>query len=77
MTDWLEGAPCLSVDGDLWFSIHPGEIAEARRLCGGCPARLRCLNIALEAEAGLAESSRFGIYGGTTPADRARLDGAA
>jgi len=44
-----------------------------RRLCGPCPVRDACLEWAMEFEGRLGTKGRFGIYGGLTPAGRARL----
>jgi WhiB family transcriptional regulator, redox-sensing transcriptional regulator len=69
--DWRGAGACVSADPDLFFPISPegkgaGQIARALRICGGCGVRRECLEFALrtrEAE---------GIWGGTTPEERAR-----
>lgn len=57
-------APCTMTDADLWFSESPQEVAEAKRLCGGCPAMIDC--------AKLGRFEDFGVFGGRTPAERQR-----
>ena len=63
----LPGALCKGITADLWFESVPGPSwgKAAKAVCGGCPVRVRCLEWALEA--GEAE----GVWGGTTPAERA------
>lgn len=50
-------------------------IRECKAICAGCPAKLACLEMALDAEAGEALSIRHGIFGGCTPPERYRLNG--
>lgn len=85
--------PCraaeVSADDDPWFAPEPGPRArreragyeaQARRLCGSCPVRGVCLELALRYEdRGLAA---WGVWGGTAPWTRrsmlrARRNGAA
>ncbi|HEY6492090.1 MAG TPA: WhiB family transcriptional regulator [Trebonia sp.] len=48
--------------------VPPGGSAEAgKALCGACPARPRCLDWAL------AKGEQSGIWGGTTPEERAEI----
>jgi WhiB family redox-sensing transcriptional regulator len=43
---------------DLFFSEKPGELAEAQRICGGCPVRVQCLEVALR------DRHEWGVWGG-------------
>lgn len=45
------------------------KIELARKLCSECPVRMMCLDYALE------NLERYGIWGGTTKADREKLLG--
>lgn len=60
-------------DPDMWFSDSFIDQVEAQSLCRQCPFAKECLTAALEFEDGTAASSRFGIWAGTTPAQRARM----
>lgn len=75
-------APCTQNDPDLSFP-HDGErsqsyeprIAAAKRLCEQCPAaqKAACLDLAMDAEGGAPAESRWGVFGGLGPSERARL----
>lgn len=63
----LDGAACSGQDPAPWFP-RTGESPEAgRTLCRACPARPECLDWAL------AKGEQLGIWGGTTPDERAEI----
>lgn len=65
--------PCAE-DPEAWFPAstdHPA-IQHAKAVCHTCPAKIACLELALSNEHGSAKG-RDGIYGGTTPQERARM----
>lgn len=68
--------PCMSWPdgwfGDLEGSSSVAPISMVKRMCGGCPVRIECLSWAMEAE---QSSYRYGVWGGYTPSERARLAG--
>ncbi|MER5213665.1 WhiB family transcriptional regulator [Streptomyces sp. NPDC002838] len=66
---WAEDASCRGYDLDLFFTDSKRGIAQAKQVCAGCPVREECLDEGLRAEDG----SRYGIYGGLTPDERAEL----
>lgn len=66
---WAGAAACRGIDVDEFFTESKLGIAHVKRICGGCLVREQCLAEALRAEDG----SRYGIYGGLTPAERAEL----
>lgn len=72
MTANLDAAACLG-DGEMWFSFDPRDIACAIDVCNGCPVRDACLEAALRAEGQSPGGQRYGIAGGLTPSQRARL----
>lgn len=43
---------------DLFFSESPSELAQAQAICGRCPVRSRCLQLALQ------ENLEWGVWGG-------------
>jgi WhiB family transcriptional regulator, redox-sensing transcriptional regulator len=67
--EWAARAACAShPDPDLWFDATDdlgSDVAIA--VCAICPVRHRCLEYALSVP------RMPGIWGGTTPAERARL----
>lgn len=65
--------PCQTRDPDIWFSFDPDTQHYAASLCRECPVRQECLRVALEYERGHSVSFRFGIWGGKTPEQRARI----
>jgi len=46
---------------------------DLRKLCAGCPLRTPCRRLALDMEGTLAAGSRFGMWGGWSPHQRARI----
>jgi WhiB family redox-sensing transcriptional regulator len=63
--------PCATTDPEMYYppkglqaSI---EIRLAKELCKTCPVKTQCLNYAVTA------NEAFGIWGGMTPNERARL----
>jgi WhiB family redox-sensing transcriptional regulator len=74
---WQADAACVGVDGD-WFGDlnRRGVLGEAGQaatvVCQACPVRQECLDYALATEP-RTSWGRQGIWGGTTPAQRATL----
>jgi WhiB family redox-sensing transcriptional regulator len=73
-TDWQEHAACRFEDTGLFFPMEGDEPSHielryslAKRICALCPVRQPCLDFAL------ALDERFGIWGGLTPHQRAKL----
>jgi len=67
--NWREEAACRNADPDLFFPIGTAraalrQVAEAKRICRGCPARAPCLAWALDNGVG------SGVWGGTTEEER-------
>ncbi|MCB0947968.1 MAG: WhiB family transcriptional regulator [Mycobacterium sp.] len=50
--------PCHAENPDLWFAEDPGDLEQAKALCGSCPIRRECLNAALERQ------EPWGVWGG-------------
>lgn len=66
---WMDRAACAGQDPELWFPDGSDVVAaeRARTVCAGCPAREQCLDYALHMPLS------YGIFAGTTPAERAQL----
>ncbi len=70
-TSWMERARCSAVDSAVFFPECPtgpandrSPYAAARAVCGRCPVTAECLDYALR------NHERYGMWGGTTPAQR-------
>jgi WhiB family redox-sensing transcriptional regulator len=64
---WRDDALCRETDPDAFYP-DPGQSAQqALDVCRRCPVTAECLAFAL------AHDERFGVWGGTTEADRQRL----
>lgn len=64
---WQDDAICAQIgDHELWYPTVGQSTATAKRVCGGCPVRVACLDDALRT------GDRHGIRGGLTATERAR-----
>lgn len=65
--DWVEDALCAQVDPEIFFpeNGHTEYGVKAKRICAKCPVVDACLEYGMSVE--------FGIYGGLTGPERARL----
>ena len=62
-----DSAACTPADEALFFSELASKVAKAKSICATCPGVSKCLTFALESDI------EFGIFGGTTPAERKAL----
>jgi len=53
-----EGIPCRENDAELWFADTPEGVEFAKALCVTCPARVACLQGALD------RREPWGVWGG-------------
>lgn len=67
MQAWSDQAACEGMGTGLFYSESPAIVAHAKAICGECPAKQACLAFALEV------NERFGVWGGKTEKERARL----
>lgn len=63
---WHAGAACRRHPSAWWFPAKGEPTGPAKTVCGTCPVRQHCLDWALAQGPDLA-----GIWGATSPADRA------
>lgn len=65
--DWSEDALCAEVDPEIFFPIagQRDNGRKAKRICAKCSVVDKCLEYGMDVE--------FGIYGGLTASERARL----
>lgn len=74
MIDPFANVPCLDVDPEIFYPGEwraPSSADDALAICGGCDARKACLDRAMRLEK--SGGGRYGIWGGTTPQQRAML----
>jgi WhiB family redox-sensing transcriptional regulator len=68
---WHLDAACVGIDPEIFYPLDlapdSAGVAAAKRICAGCPVRTECLADVLAAE---DPARRWGISGGTTPAER-------
>lgn len=64
---WMEEGICTQTDPEVFFPERGASAADAKRICGGCPVREKCL------EYGLRVRDRYGVYGGLSERERRRL----
>ena len=65
-----EFLPECMEDPELFFPDPSNLDPEPVIICQRCPKQAACLQMALDAEENLPANKRFGIYGGTRPAER-------
>jgi len=63
---WQADAACAGTGPDAFYG-SADEVDEARQLCAGCPVTRCCFWAAMVNE---ADAARFGVWGGTVPAQR-------
>jgi WhiB family redox-sensing transcriptional regulator len=66
---WQDRAACTGTDPKLWFptSSDPTAARAAVGICHTCPVAAQCLQYAID------EELRFGVFGGTTASQRAKM----
>lgn len=64
---WEESALCAQVDPELFFPERGQPTWPAKKVCRGCDVRAECL------QAALTRGEEFGIWGGTSARERAKL----
>jgi len=64
---WQTDSLCAQTDPEAFFPEKGGSTREAKKICGTCEVRSRCLDYALE------NDERFGIWGGLSERERRKL----
>ena len=63
--EWWARAACVGMNPSLFFPERGDCVPPVvREVCGGCPAKVECL------EAALARGEKYGIFGGLTERQR-------
>jgi WhiB family transcriptional regulator, redox-sensing transcriptional regulator len=63
---WHQRALCRG-ETPAFFSTAPANLTKARAMCGDCPVRQECLDVAV------ADDSLVGFWGGTTELERREM----
>lgn len=64
---WMEQARCAQANPETFFPEKGGSARDAKAVCMRCPVRAECLDDAL------TRREPYGIFGGLTPRERAKL----
>ena len=64
---WQSDALCAQTDPEAFFPEKGGSTRDAKKICGTCEVRVRCLEYAL------TNDERFGIWGGLSERERRKL----
>lgn len=64
---WQDLAECQYTDSEIFFPEKGGSVRAAKRVCAGCVVRAECLEYAL------ANEEKFGVWAGTSEAQRRRI----
>ena len=69
---WQADALCAQTDPEIFTPdvYNQATTREAKAICGRCPARVDCLEDALDEEGNGAIPLRGAVRGGTTPRER-------
>lgn len=72
---WRERAACRGVEPEVFYPVGAGPlvrdaVAEAKRVCAGCPVRELCLADSMASE---DPALRWGVTGGLSAPERAEL----
>ena len=73
VADWWDAAACSGAGYDNFFG-EGSRTHTWKAVCASCPVAEVCLWSAMAAELGVPVGHRYGIFGGTTPSQRARMD---
>ncbi|MNR09018.1 Transcriptional regulator WhiB [compost metagenome] len=65
--EWQDGASCNQADPEAFFPEKGVSSEYAKKVCGRCDVRSRCLEYAL------ANDERHGIWGGLSESERRKL----
>ncbi|MEU6696944.1 WhiB family transcriptional regulator [Pseudonocardia sp. NPDC046786] len=71
--EWRQNAACRDSDPETFYPLayrREELVRPARRICGRCPVRDACLADVMATE---DPARRWGVCGGTTPAERTAL----
>lgn len=72
---WIDFAGCNSIGVDAFFIGRNEDWDQLRRVCAQrCTVRLQCLDFAMRMEVGEGRNTRFGMFGGLTPAQRKKYE---
>jgi WhiB family redox-sensing transcriptional regulator len=71
---WQEQALCAEVDPEIFFPDFGRVPKEPLELCKKCDVQPECLELALKFEAGTSRTVRHGVWGGTNPRQRVKLE---
>lgn len=70
---WYAQAACRTADPEMFFPEKGRTPEAAKAICATCPVIDACLDHALTLEGNTDRSHRYGVWGGVSPKERARM----
>lgn len=67
MSDWMDDALCATTDPEAFFPDADQSAARAKSICARCDVVAECLEYAL------ATNQQYGVWGGKSVRDRAKI----
>jgi WhiB family redox-sensing transcriptional regulator len=64
---WQDYSNCRGADADLFFPERGASTRKAKSICGACQVQAECLEFAI------ANSEKFGIWGGLSERERRKI----
>ena len=68
--EWMEEAACVWQDPQVFFPTSKEAEERAKKVCGRCTVRIKCLAYTLSAEKG---HRRYGVSGGMNGKERKKI----
>ncbi len=66
--NWTAEAACARADAETWFPDQGTSPRQAKAICLTCPVQQPCLAWAL------VHNIQYGVWGGTSPVDRQKMN---
>lgn len=70
--EWRDEAACVGITPEIFFM--PSTERDSIKVCNGCTVKTMCLADAMTTERAESDRLRYGVYGGHTAKERARLE---
>lgn len=71
---WRKKAACVGAPRDMFFKESKRSQAACINICDTCAVKGDCLTWVMEYESATEGTLRYGVWGGTTPAQRRQMN---